>query len=37
MAQDSSSSTETLGALDDYILLGRSGLRISPLCLGALV
>ncbi|RIA80933.1 aldo/keto reductase [Glomus cerebriforme] len=36
MAQDSSCSTETIGALDDYVLLGRSGLRISPLCLGAL-
>ncbi|CAB4430595.1 unnamed protein product [Rhizophagus irregularis] len=36
MAQDTSSSTETIGALDDYVLLGRSGLRISPLCLGAL-
>ncbi|GBB97626.1 hypothetical protein RclHR1_03020004 [Rhizophagus clarus] len=36
MAQDTSSSTETIGAIDDYVLLGRSGLRVSPLCLGAL-
>ncbi|RIB24038.1 aldo/keto reductase [Gigaspora rosea] len=36
MAQDSTCTTETLGALDDYVLLGRSGLRISPLCLGAM-
>ncbi len=37
MAQDTSSSTETIGALDEYVLLGQSGLRISPLCLGTLV
>ncbi|CAG8718551.1 34639_t:CDS:10, partial [Gigaspora margarita] len=36
MAQDSTEIKETIGALDDYVLLGRSGLRISPLCLGAL-
>ncbi|CAB5314413.1 unnamed protein product [Rhizophagus irregularis] len=28
------SSTKTAKALDDYVLLGRSGLRVSPLCLG---
>ncbi|CAB4437887.1 unnamed protein product [Rhizophagus irregularis] len=33
MAQDTS-STKTAKALDDYVLLGRSGLRVSPLCLG---
>ncbi|CAG8467141.1 34254_t:CDS:10 [Racocetra persica] len=31
MAQDSTNIKETIGALDDYVLLGRSGLRISPL------
>ncbi|PKY55360.1 Aldo/keto reductase [Rhizophagus irregularis] len=31
MAQDTS-STKTAKALDDYVLLGRSGLRVSPLC-----
>ncbi|CAG8750398.1 1880_t:CDS:10, partial [Dentiscutata erythropus] len=36
MAQDSTDIKETIGALDDYVLLGRSGLRISPLCLGTL-
>ena len=36
MAQDTS-STKTVRALDDYVLLGRSGLRVSPLCLGTLV
>ncbi|GBC06187.1 hypothetical protein RclHR1_06680003 [Rhizophagus clarus] len=36
MAQDTSSPTKTISALDDYVLLGNSGLRISPLCLGAL-
>ncbi|CAG8532587.1 20422_t:CDS:10 [Cetraspora pellucida] len=36
MAQDSTDINETIGSLDDYILLGRSGLRISPLCLGTL-
>ncbi|CAB4414836.1 unnamed protein product [Rhizophagus irregularis] len=35
MAQDTS-STNTTKALDDYVLLGRSGLRLSPLCLGTL-
>ncbi|POG70779.1 aldo/keto reductase [Rhizophagus irregularis DAOM 181602=DAOM 197198] len=35
MAQDTS-STKTTKALDDYVLLGRSGLRVSPLCLGTL-
>ncbi|GES99346.1 aldo/keto reductase [Rhizophagus clarus] len=33
MAQDTSSTKITKG-LDDYVLLGRSGLRVSPLCLG---
>ncbi|PKC03380.1 hypothetical protein RhiirA5_423841 [Rhizophagus irregularis] len=33
MAQDTS-SIKTAKALDDYVLLGRSGLRVSPLCLG---
>ncbi|CAG8438870.1 5147_t:CDS:10 [Acaulospora morrowiae] len=33
MTQD---SKESLGTLNDYVLLGRSGLRVSPLCLGAL-
>ncbi|CAB4378298.1 unnamed protein product [Rhizophagus irregularis] len=28
------SPTKTAKALDDYVLLGRSGLRVSPLCLG---
>lgn len=37
MAQGSTSTKETLRALDDYVLLGRSGLRVSPLCLGAMV
>ncbi|CAG8461925.1 10449_t:CDS:10 [Cetraspora pellucida] len=36
MAQDSTDINETIGSLDDYVLLGRSGLRISPLCLGTL-
>ncbi|RIB30251.1 NADP-dependent oxidoreductase domain-containing protein [Gigaspora rosea] len=36
MAQDSKDIKETIGALDDYVLLGRSGLRVSPLCLGAM-
>ncbi|GES99333.1 aldo/keto reductase [Rhizophagus clarus] len=36
MAQDSTSPVKTTRALDDYVLLGRSGLRVSPLCLGAL-
>ncbi|GES75655.1 aldo/keto reductase [Rhizophagus clarus] len=33
MAQDTSSTKINKG-LDDYVLLGRSGLRVSPLCLG---
>ena len=37
MAQDTSSPTETVQALDDYVLLGHSGLRVSPLCLGTMV
>jgi hypothetical protein len=37
MAQDSTSPVKTTKALDDYVLLGRSGLRVSPLCLGAMV
>jgi hypothetical protein len=36
MAQDTS-FTKTTKALDDYVLLGRSGLRVSPLCLGTVV
>ncbi|CAG8534842.1 13652_t:CDS:10 [Dentiscutata heterogama] len=36
MAQDSTSTKETLRALDEYVLLGRSGLRVSPLCLGTM-
>ncbi|CAG8731324.1 26481_t:CDS:10 [Dentiscutata erythropus] len=36
MAQDSTEIKETIGALDDYVLLGRSGLRVSPLCLGTM-
>ncbi|RIB00970.1 NADP-dependent oxidoreductase domain-containing protein [Gigaspora rosea] len=32
--QDTTYIEETLGALNDYVLLGRSGLRVSPLCLG---
>ncbi|GES75654.1 aldo/keto reductase [Rhizophagus clarus] len=35
MAQDTSFNNNTK-SLDDYILLGRSGLRVSPLCLGTL-
>ena len=34
MATDTSS--ETLAQLDEYRLLGASGLRVSPLCLGAM-
>src|SRR5262249_17104670 len=30
------STTEVLMALDHYVTLGRSGLRVSPLCLGAM-
>jgi hypothetical protein len=37
MAQDSTSPVKTTKSLDDYVLLGRSGLRVSPLCLGAMV
>ncbi|GBB89422.1 hypothetical protein RclHR1_01610013 [Rhizophagus clarus] len=33
MAKDTS-SVKTTRSLDDYVLLGRSGLRVSPLCLG---
>ncbi|CAB5211698.1 unnamed protein product [Rhizophagus irregularis] len=36
MAQDSTSPVKTTKALDDYVLLGRSGLRVSPLCLGTM-
>ncbi|GES99332.1 aldo/keto reductase [Rhizophagus clarus] len=36
MAQDSTSLAKTTKALDDYVLLGRSGLRVSPLCLGTM-
>ena len=36
MAQDTSSSKITK-ALDDYVLLGHSGLRVSPLCLDTMV
>ncbi|CAG8588328.1 25544_t:CDS:2, partial [Racocetra persica] len=36
MTQDSTCIKESLKALDDYVLLGRSGLRVSPLCLGTM-
>ncbi|RIA83683.1 Aldo/keto reductase [Glomus cerebriforme] len=36
MAQDSTTPIKTTKALDDYVLLGHSGLRVSPLCLGAM-
>ncbi|EXX64765.1 Aad6p [Rhizophagus irregularis DAOM 197198w] len=36
MSKDASSPTKPISALDDYVLLGPSGLRVSPLCLGAL-
>ncbi|RIA85483.1 hypothetical protein C1645_830760, partial [Glomus cerebriforme] len=36
MAQDSTTPAKTIKALDDYVLLGRSGLRVSPLCLGTM-
>ncbi|CAG8741917.1 3506_t:CDS:10, partial [Cetraspora pellucida] len=36
MAQDSACTKETLKGLDEYVLLGRSGLRVSPLCLGTM-
>ncbi|CAG8759937.1 19408_t:CDS:10, partial [Dentiscutata erythropus] len=36
MAQDSTCTNETLRSLDEYVLLGRSGLRVSPLCLGTM-
>lgn len=34
---DSSSINQTLAALDNYVLLGKSGLRVSPLSLGTMV
>lgn len=34
---DSSSINQTLTALDNYVLLGKSGLRVSPLSLGTMV
>ncbi|CAG8807354.1 34370_t:CDS:2, partial [Gigaspora margarita] len=34
LTQDTTFIEETLGSLNDYVLLGRSGLRLSPLCLG---
>ena len=34
--QTTSTTTDALTRLDDYRLLGRSGLRVSPLCLGAM-
>ncbi|CAG8545831.1 3760_t:CDS:10 [Dentiscutata heterogama] len=34
LTQDTTFIEETLGSLNDYVLLGRSGLRVSPLCLG---
>ncbi|CAB4441429.1 unnamed protein product [Rhizophagus irregularis] len=39
MTRDTLSNDDTTSkaqALDDYVLLGRSGLRVSPLCLGTL-
>ncbi|UZO01246.1 uncharacterized protein OCT59_012348 [Rhizophagus irregularis] len=36
MSKDTSSPTKPISALDDYVLLDPSGLRVSPLCLGAL-
>ncbi|KAF9206339.1 hypothetical protein BGZ49_002629 [Haplosporangium sp. Z 27] len=33
---DSSIINQTLTELDNYVLLGRSGLRVSPLCLGTM-
>ncbi|KAF9309484.1 hypothetical protein BG003_009699 [Podila horticola] len=33
---DSSSINQTLAALDNYVLLGKSGLRVSPLSLGTM-
>ncbi|RGB35056.1 NADP-dependent oxidoreductase domain-containing protein [Rhizophagus diaphanus] len=36
MAKDTSSPIKTISALDDHVLLGPSGLRISPLCLGTM-
>ncbi|KAG0043393.1 hypothetical protein BGZ83_011464 [Gryganskiella cystojenkinii] len=33
---DNSAINKTLTALDEYVLLGRSGLRVSPLCLGTM-
>jgi hypothetical protein len=37
MSKDTSSPTKAISALDDYVLLGNSGLRVSPLCLGTMV
>jgi hypothetical protein len=34
---DSSAINKTLTALDNYVLLGKSGLRVSPLSLGTMV
>ncbi|CAG8806797.1 29847_t:CDS:10 [Gigaspora margarita] len=34
LTQDTTFIEEKLGSLNDYVLLGRSGLRVSPLCLG---
>ncbi|PKY34706.1 hypothetical protein RhiirB3_476040 [Rhizophagus irregularis] len=36
MTKDTSSLTKTGSAPDDYVLLGNNGLRVSPLCLGAM-
>jgi hypothetical protein len=33
---DNTSIDSTLTALDNYVLLGNSGLRVSPLCLGTM-
>jgi hypothetical protein len=34
---DSTTIDKTLTALDEYVLFGKSGLRISPLSLGTMV
>lgn len=34
---DSTAINKTLTALDNYVLLGKSGLRVSPLALGTMV
>lgn len=34
---DSTAINKTLAALDSYVLLGKSGLRVSPLALGTMV